>query len=469
MPEQPSSLDGSQLHDVLVIGAGPAGASCAYWLARAGWDVALVEKKRFPREKTCGDGLTPRAIRQLDDIGLAEGLDTHHRYAGLRAMAFGKTLEMAWPHHDGFPDHGVVITRHDLDQMVASRAEKAGALLLQEVEAVAPLHARTDGSTTPSGQSSLWAPVAPGPDRSGQARTLSYCSGVLARDTSAASRAGPYELRARYVVVADGSNSRIGRGLGAMRNRSYPLGMAVRGYWPSPRHDDPWIESHLDIRNQNGEVVPGYGWIFPLGDGRVNVGAGLLSTSGRWKGVNTSQILDAFLGWAPKSWGLSPESACGPITGGKLPMGLSVGPRTGPNSLLIGDAAGSINPFNGEGISYAYETGRLAAITVGEALSSGDPAALSLYEPRLQQAYGQYYQVARVFVEAISHPQLLRALVETGMHSRSLMEWVLRIMANLLRTDERGVAEGAYRAAVRLTVALERGGLLKEGRLSRDG
>ena len=187
------------------------------------------------------------------------------------------------------------------------------------------------------------------------------------------------------MVVADGSNSRIGRMLGTSRRRDLPMGMALRGYYTSERHDDPFIESHLDIRDAEGNVVPGYGWIFPMGDGRVNVGVGLLSTDQRWKGINTSQLMDAFVGYAPESWGLSPETSLGPPTGGKLPMGLSVGPRAGANVLIAGDAGGVINPFNGEGIAYGYETGRLAAAALGHALTGEGAEALADYERELDR------------------------------------------------------------------------------------
>ena len=189
-------------------------------------------------------------------------------------------------------------------------------------------------------------------------------------------------ILARYVVVADGANSRVGRMLGTNRRRDLPLGMALRGYYTSDRHDDPFIESHLDIRDAEGNVVPGYGWIFPMGDGRVNVGVGLLSTDRRWKGVNTSHLMEAFVELRARSPGASrPETCLGPPTGGKLPMGLSVGPRAGANVMLAGDAAGTINPFNGEGIAYGYETGRLAAAALGHALSGEGPRALSRLRP----------------------------------------------------------------------------------------
>ncbi|TML93391.1 MAG: geranylgeranyl reductase family protein [Actinobacteria bacterium] len=401
------------LHDVVVVGAGPSGAACAHWLADAGHDVVMVEKKCFPREKTCGDGLTPRAVKQLDDMGLGAQLADHHRFVGLRSIAFGRTLELEWPDTPGFPRHGYVVTRQDLDDIVSQRAVKAGAALWDGREAVAPVLER------------------------------GLVRGATVTDKGSGHTT---EVRGRFVVVADGANSRFGRSLGTQRDRSYPQGMAIRGYFRSPRHDEPWIESHLDIHDRAGNVLPGYGWIFPVGDGRVNVGIGLLSTFNQWKEVNTSKLMDDFVAWAPASWDIRPETSCGPPTGGRLPMGLSVGPHVGPTWLVVGDAGGAINPFNGEGIAYAYETGRLAAEVLHAALASGDGLALRSYDVRLKETYGLYFKVARAFVRIIGRPELMRALVGTGMHSRTLMEWVLRIMANLLRPDELGPAEAAYRA-----------------------
>src|SRR5438477_12551687 len=403
----------SDRYDVLVVGGGPSGAAAAYWLAQQGQRVLVVEKKRFPREKTCGDGLTPRAVRELHDMGLADPLADYQRYDGLRSIAHGVTLELAWPDHPDFPPYGYVIRRRDLDEMVAGQAVKAGATLWPAAEATDPL---VEGGLV---------------------------TGAIVHRKESGTREA---VRARYLVVADGANSRFGRALGSARDRSYPLGMAVRGYFESPYHDDPWIESHLDIRDKQGRHLPGYGWIFPVGDGTVNVGVGLLSTFAGWKAINTTHLMDAFCATAPARWGISPETATGAPTGGRLPTGGSVLPRVGPTYLVVGHAAGSVNPFNGEGISLAYETGRLAADAVDLAIRTGDPPALETYSQRLDEVYGLYFKVARAFVRAIGNPAVMRELTRIGFRSRTLMEWVLRIMANLMRPDEIGGAEAAYRA-----------------------
>ena len=403
--------------DVLIIGGGPSGAACAYWLAKLDINVVVVEKKVFPREKTCGDGLTPRSVHQLEQMGLSDFLRTKHRYEGLQTLAFGKSMLLRWPEHPEMPNYGYVITRFELDEAVLNNSAGAGATVHFGTEA-------TQVRQDPAGA-------------------------IISVTVKTKGTGEEVEFLPKYVVVADGSNSRIGRLVGAVRDRELPMGLALRGYFTSPLSKSPYIESHLDIRTAQGEVLPGYGWIFPLGDGRVNAGIGLLSTLGRWKDVNTTKVMEAFVAGAPKEWELDINDPIYSGTGGKLPMGFSVGPRVGTNYLIVGDAAGSINPFNGEGIAYGYETGRLAAGVIADALKLEDPLLLERYNRDLERIYGDYYRVARVFVGLIGHPMIMRAAVGLGINSEAVMKPILRIMSNLMRPGHSGVGENLYRVGLK--------------------
>jgi len=385
--------------DVLVVGGGPSGASCAYWLAIAGVRVTVVEKKRFPRDKTCGDGLTPRAVVQLEAMGLGSFLESQHRYQGLRAVAFGRSYELPWPTHPDYPDYGFVVRRAVLDEAVLARAAEVGAEVRMHHEATAI------------------------------ERDERAIAAVTVRDLD---NGGELIIRPRVTVLAEGSNSRLARSLGARRDTSKPLGLAIRGYSPTPRAGESWIESHLDVRSPSGAVIPGYGWIFPAGDGTANVGFGILSSSDRWKGVNTTQALARFVETTRPSWHFDADPFQSAPTGGKLPMGLSIRPVAGPNYLMVGDAASSINPFNGEGISYGYETGRMAANTVLQALGSMDLAPIAEFPDLLERTYGGYYALARGFVKLISNPTLMSGGVWLAMRSRWTMLPVVAGMANLL-------------------------------------
>ena len=387
--------------------------------------MAVVEKKVFPREKTCGDGLTPRSVRQIADMGIEGALTGAHRYSGLRAHAYGKVLDLPWPEHPTFPSYGYVITRHDLDAIVNERAVKAGATVWQGTEAVEPILDEAAG---------------PAPAGAGGCR-LRGRSGQ-----GEGHRSPPATVRARYVVVADGANSRFGRALGTARDRAQPMGMALRGYYSSPGHDQTFIESHLDIRDGEGNVVPGYGWIFPLGDGRVNVGVGLLSTDRRWKGVNTSTLMDHFVAWAPKEWELSPATASARRPAASSPWAWPSGRGSGPPPWWSVTRPAPSTPSTARASPTATRPAGWPP-PPGRGPVRGGVEALLRYEDRLEEAYGLYYRVARAFIRVISRPELMQLCVGTGMYSETLMSWILRIMANLLRPDETGPAEAAYRAA----------------------
>jgi geranylgeranyl reductase family protein len=382
--------------DVAIVGGGPAGAAAAQFLASRGRSVLVCERKQFPREKTCGDGLTPRAIKMLEIMGLGEELSSWERVGGLRAHGGGRTLDLPFPPLDDWCDYGLVKPRRDLDTLVLERAEVAGAKVLFGTEVKRPV-LRDDG----------------------------VCTGFVARRDGL-----DEEVRAHWIVCAEGAATKTTRALGKTRNLSYPLGLAIRQYFRSPLEHSGWFDAFLDLRSAD-DALPGYGWVFPVGDGTVNAGVGLLSTFDRWREVNLHVLQDSFLRSLPPEWEIRPDTACSRPRAGRLFMGGSVWPPHGPGFVVAGDAAGMVNPCNGEGIAYGYETGYMAARHIDVALQDGSSPDLDDYSADLKSTYGPYFRLGRRFVKTIGNPELMERLVSFGMRSRAVMSFLLTLLANL--------------------------------------
>jgi menaquinone-9 beta-reductase len=397
--------------DVIVVGAGPAGSTTAFYLAQAGLDVLLLEKARFPREKVCGDGLTPRAVKALVGMGISVGEeDGWVRNKGLRVIGAGKRMELCWPELASYPGYGLVRGRTDLDQTLARRAEKVGARLQEGVTVTGPVLDERTGKIT----------------------------GVLARPSGEeADRA----YHARVIVAADGNSSRLSVAMGLRKRDDRPLGVAVRTYYKTPRHDDDYLESWLDLWDGD-RLLPGYGWIFGMGDGTSNVGLGLLNTSAAFGHTDYHALLRRWLNGMPAEWGFTEENRTQPIRGAALPMGFNRTPCYYNGLLLAGDAGGMVNPFNGEGIAYAMESGEILARTIVQALARARRAeterVLAGYPQALGDAYGGYFAVGRQFVKLIGRPGLMRFATRHSMSRPALMAFALKLLANL--TDPRGDA-----------------------------
>ena len=402
--------------DVLVVGAGPAGSAAAAWSARAGLDTVLLDAEEFPRDKPCGDGLTPRAIAELDHLGLSDWLSGRARNRGLRAAGFGQLLYLPWP-GGGLPDYGGAAPRLELDHAIRQVALDAGATALEGHRAVA---AELDSG--------------------GRVTTVRVRGG-----------SGVEEISCRRLVVADGARSQLGRSLGREWHRDTAYGVAARGYIKSDRSDDEWISSHLELRDDADRILSGYGWIFPLGDGEVNIGVGTLATSRRPADINLRALLSHYADSQRDDWQLrddvrAPWSAL-------LPMGGAVSGVAGPNWMLVGDAAGCVNPLNGEGIDYGLETGHLAA----QVLTTRSPSydLTDLWPGLLRERYGGAFSIARRLAALITVPGLLPSLGPVGMRSTFLMTIALRVMGNLVTPEDTDTVARVWRTAGRWSGRLD--------------
>jgi len=393
--------------DVIVVGAGPAGSSTAFHLAQAGLDVLLLEKSHFPREKVCGDGLTPRAVKQLVGMGIPlNAEDGWFPNKGLRIIGGGVRLELDWPELASYPGIGMMRSRRGFDETLDE----------------------TSGRIT----------------------------GVTARASAPEGDGAQRTYHARVVIAADGNSSRLSLAMGLAKRDDRPLGVAVRTYYTSPRHDDDYLESWLELWDGD-RLLPGYGWVFGAGDGTSNVGLGLLNTSAAFQHTDYRGLLRRWLAGMPAEWGYTEENRTEPVRGAALPMGFNRTPHYTRGLLLVGDAGGMVNPFNGEGIAYAMESGEIAARLITQALARPDLAStervLHGYPQALRDAYGGYYTLGRKFVAAIGHPWVMKFATRHGMPRPALMRITLKLLANL--TEPRGgdAADRVINALSRLTPA----------------
>jgi geranylgeranyl reductase family len=419
--------------DVIVVGAGPGGSATAAYLAMAGLDVLLLEKTHFPREKVCGDGLTPRAVRELVNLGIpTPEEDGWIRNKGLRIIGAGMRLQLDWPENSAFPPYGLVRTRMDFDEILAQHAAKNGARLVQGANVTGPI---TDA------RGSIVGVTAKSVDEKGRATGETH------------------EYRARLVVAADGNSSRLSLSMGREKRDDRPMGVAVRTYYTSPRTDDDYLESWLELwaKDPSGKdvLLPGYGWIFGVGDGTSNVGLGILNTSKAFGNVDYKDVMRRWVATMPEEWTYNDETMTQPIRGAALPMGFNRQPHYADGLLLVGDSGGMVNPFNGEGIAYAMESGRTAAEVIAHAFARADAAGrervLQSYNTRMKQDLGGYYTLGRHFATIIGQPDVMRVITRYGLPRTTLMKFMLKTMANLAEPGGRGASDRLINALSKIT------------------
>ena len=383
--------------DIAIIGGGPGGSAAAISAARAGLKVVLCEKGPHGRDKVCGDGLTPRAIGALDELGIDHSVA--HRIDGLRMIAGKKQRELAWPTTDRFPNHGAVWPRQRFDNHLLDVAIAAGADVRFGAEALPVIENGTVVGVETNGE----------------------------------------VLRSSLVVLAAGAQGAAAKMLGAVRDPDETFGLAIRAYAPTPRHAERHLEACLSLRDEHGTPIPGYGWMFPAGDGTVNIGVGALSTMKGFKKLNLNTLLDQYAAIVRDSWSLG--DYVDKPRAWRLPM--SCVRRHGPGWVAIGDAAGFVNPMNGEGIDYALESGMLAVQCF-----VNDPAtAPRSYDRLVGERFDSFLRTGRRFSFIIGHPWLLRPGLRVAVGTQAAADITLAVMGNLIDSSTPGAAGRVMRLA----------------------
>lgn len=402
--------------DVLVIGAGPTGSTAALHAAQQGYSVLLCDSASFPRDKTCGDGLTPRALHQLRGLGLDAHLLPSYRNKGLKLHGFGGSVTAPWP-QGRFGNEGSAMARRDFDHALLREAQAHGA---------------------------EWAPGA-------GAQDVDLVEGRI-REV----RVGTMRVSPAVTLVCDGVRSPLGKKLGRTWHRDEVYGIAARSYCATPRAGEPWIHSHLELRTEDGELQPGYGWIFPLGaeDGHANVGCGALSTQRRPAKVNTKKLLEFYASQQREDWEFSTPDH---VSSALLPMGGAVSGVAGRNWMLLGDAAALVNPLNGEGIDYGMESAELAVdLLQAEAPARGlREESLDLsgaWPATLRENFGEAFLLARTLARALTLPHFLPLtgpLALRGPIGATIMPAAARLMGNLVTAEDRDLVARIWRASGR--------------------
>ena len=401
--------------DVVVVGAGPVGCATARRLAHHGHRVVVVERcQRDHDPGTSTEVLTPRALRALEDLGVNPGERRWQRHQGVRWCAGDRSLEVPWPASEMGLPFSAATHRRVIERALRAAARDAGAEIRFGTDAVEAILER------------------------------GFVRGIRTRTTTGER----HDIAARYLVIADGAASPFGRGLGTRRRPDWPMALLCHAQWTSERHDDTWIESAADVTDVDGEPLAAHRWIAPLGNGTVAVGIGLPSTSRGASGLHLSALLERSAESLAGPWALGSRTS-EPLTQ-QMPLGLSVTPLAGPTFVVVGDAAGAVNPFNADRLSFGLDTAATAAQVLHQALVTGDPTLLQAYPRALEDQVGNLFKLGRLFLRAASRPRMAHALVSTAVRSSTLARRSLRLATGLALSDAAlATAERAVLAAAR--------------------
>ncbi|OFT88838.1 geranylgeranyl reductase family protein [Corynebacterium sp. HMSC28B08] len=413
--------------DVLIVGAGPAGSAAAWYAAQAGYHVGVVDMANHlttPRDKTCGDGLTPRAVAALHHMGAQGILNDRPHINGLKLHGFGGSVTEPWPSTGSFPTRGSAIARTELDSALLRHAVAAGAQFHGGIKILDATHDRANRVSAVTGVDQA----------TGEQVTCHF----------------------KFLLLAEGVRSTVARKLGVQWLRGMVHGVAARSYITTPHGDEPWIHSHLELRDEAHVAQPGYGWVFPLGGTQANLGCGALATAKRPSGVNTKKLLRHYAEQLREEWAI--EGAPARVTSALLPMGGAVTRVAGENWATIGDTAALVNPLNGEGIDYALESARLVVSLLPDA-PRNPHGLLFMWPAVLREEYGEAFSLARRLAMGLTMPGLMSALGPVGMRgpqAHAVMAVATRVMGNLVSPRDRDVTSRVWRAVGALSVGADK-------------
>ncbi|WP_395307330.1 geranylgeranyl reductase family protein [Mycobacterium sp. AMU20-3851] len=363
-------------YDVVIAGGGPSGAAAAWQAAQSGARVAVLDKAEFPRDKPCGDGLTARAVSYLQKMGLADEVAGYHRVNRVTVYS-PSAWELSFPRRPGMPDHGHTVSRTHLDTVLLKHAESAGASVRQGAEVA-------------------------GPEFDARGRVV----GVVLKSGE--------KVLGDAVIAADGAYSPIKRALKLDSQYNGYSAIAIRSEMHLNRPDNDSLDIYLRLLFQ-GDQLPGYGWVFPMGHGVFNIGLGYVNSYKNWQSINATHFLGEFLRGLPPEWEVPPIEELKKnksVRAWRLPMGFTAWPPWRPGVLFTGDSLGAGKPASGAGISKALESGLAAGECAVAALNNGGPDDFTNYAQRMEAAWGREYRRGRYMHKLIGYPKLAQAGVK---------------------------------------------------------